>query len=659
MTRSIILAAAAAALTATQVAVAQAPAATNDDRHVLKLDDVELNTLIADISVLTGYTFITHPDVRKARVSVVSQTPMTSGELFQVFLTTLRVQGFTAIPAGRDTYRILPETIAATEAPISGQGANAFVTQIIKLDHANALEVAQQIKPVLDTQGQVAANGSTNTLIVVDYASNLQRVRSMIAEIDKDGAVTEAVALRNVPALEMEAILNRLNGNAAAGGQADGRSANGFIAVASQTSNAVMLRGSPAAVERARRVASELDATEPQRDNIRVIPLSYADAEEVVPILERVAQSISAQRAPADAASPLQTIAHHAPTNSLIVSGNPETLVAIEKVIAALDVRRPQVMVEAIIVEMSDDTARELGLQFILSGTGNTEVPFASTNFSRSAPNLLALTGALITDGFSDFTVNNPFRDAAISSLTATSGLTLGIGGQSGDTLFGAILNAVEDDTSSRILSTPFGMTLNNATSALIVGQEIPVTTGQVLGDANSNPFRTVEREDVGIQLEVTPRIADNDTVRLDIRQEVSSVFGSIGDVTPDLILDKREITASVLADDGEIIVLGGLIEQNDTVRDTKVPLLGDIPIAGRLFRSEGKATTRTNLMVFIRPTIVRSKEDARDATEQKYLYVRGEEILRGISEEYSIDRFVNDVLGTGMPVRPAGQPPG
>jgi general secretion pathway protein D len=306
---------------------------------------------------------------------------------------------------------------------------------------------------------------------------------------------------------------------------------------------------------------------------------------------------------------------------------------------------------------MSDDMTKELGLQFLLSGTGSSNVPFASTNFSSSAPNLLALTGALLTDGFEDLTKANPLRDSAISSLTGTAGLTLGFGGQSGDNLFGVILNAVEKDSNSRILSTPFGMTLNNATSALIVGQEVPITTGQVLDQANSNPFRTVERQDVGIQLEVTPRIGENDTVRLDIRQEVSSISGSIGTLTPDFILDKREITASVLADDGEIIVLGGLVEQTDTVRQSKVPLLGDIPIAGRLFRSDGKATTRTNLMVFIRPTIVRNKEDAKSATEQKYLYVRGEELMRGIPPENSIDRYVTEVLGGSGPMGSAANP--
>jgi general secretion pathway protein D len=289
--------------------------------------------------------------------------------------------------------------------------------------------------------------------------------------------------------------------------------------VASETSNAVLLRGDPASVTRARQVALQLDTTEPQRDNIRIIPLNYADAGEIVPILERVGLSVAAQRAPSDTSVPAQTISHHPATNSLIISGNAETLVAMEKVIAALDVRRPQVMVEAIIVEMSDDMTKELGLQFLLSGTGSSNVPFASTNFSGSAPNLLALTGALLTDGFEDLTKANPLRDSAISSLTGTAGLTLGFGGQSGDNLFGVILNAVEKDSNSRILSTPFGMTLNNATSALIVGQEVPITTGQVLDQANSNPFRTVERQDVGIQLEVTPRIGENDTVRLDIRR--------------------------------------------------------------------------------------------------------------------------------------------
>jgi general secretion pathway protein D len=252
MTKRILMAAA-AALSAAQWAAAQAPAETGD-KHVLKLDDVELNTLIADVSMLTGYTFITHPDVRKARVSVVSQTPMSTADVFQVFLTTLRVQGFAAIPAGRDTYRIVPESVAATEAPISGQGSNAFITEIIRLDYANAMDVAQQIKPVLDSQGQIAANANTNTLVIVDYASNLQRVRRMIESIDRDPSITETVALSNVPALEMEAVLNRLQGGATPDGNTSAGGRN-FLAVASETSNSVLLRGDTATVNKAREVA--------------------------------------------------------------------------------------------------------------------------------------------------------------------------------------------------------------------------------------------------------------------------------------------------------------------------------------------------------------------------------------------------------------------
>ncbi len=643
--RKSVLLALAAALAGSPASLAQSVPA-QDGKHVLKLDDVELNTLVADISTLTGYTFIVHPDVRRTRVSVVSQTPLSPSEIFQVFLTTLRVHGFVAVPAGRDTYRIVPENIATTEAPLAAQGAGGFVTEIFRLNHTNALEAAQMIKPILDTQGQVVANAGANALVVVDYSSNLSRARKIIEAIDRDPSTVETVSLRNVPASEMEALLNKLNQGS---GDQPGFGRR-FSAIASGTSNAIVLRGSESEVRRARQVAEQLDASDPERDNIRVITLSNADAAELVPILERLGASLAAQRAPSEAQSPVQTIAHHPPTNSLIISANQETLLAMEKVVASLDVRRPQVMVEAIIVEMSDEATRELGLQFLVSSTGSGDVPFASTNFSRSAPNLLALTGAVVTDAFDNLTRPNPFRDAAIRSLVGTPGLVAGIGGQSGDTLFGAIINAVENDTDSRILSTPFGMTLNNATSKLIVGQEIPITTGEVLGDANANPFRTVQRQDVGVQLEVTPRIGENNTVQLDIRQEVSNVFGSVGTVTQDLILDKREIKASVLADNGEIIVLGGLVEQRDTRRDARVPILGRIPLLGRLFSSRGNETTRTNLMVFIRPTIVRNQNDAGALTAQRFMYVRGEELMRGIGSDESIDAFLNEVIGRPGP---------
>lgn len=642
--RYALLAALALSLPSNEGAEAQQ---STSDRHVLNLDDVEIAALIQDVSTVTGFTFIAHPDVRRVRVTVVSQRPMTAAEVFDVFLSTLRVHGFAAVPAGPGTYRIVPEQVAVSEVGIGRTAPNTFVTEIIKLQNFSAVDAAQMVKPLVDAQGQVVANLNSNTIVVVDYASNMGRIRQIVNEIDRDQTRVETIALRNIPAREMQEILTRVQSGQA--GETSGYRSN-FSVVASETSNTIIVRGDEIAVARARQVASELDQTDPVRDNIRVVTLNNADAEEMVPILERVGATMTAQRAPSETAIAGPTIAHHQPTNSLVISADYETLLAMDKVIAALDVRRSQVLVEAIIVEMSDNAARELGLQFLLSGTEGSSVPFATTNFSRAAPNLLALTGALLTDGFQDIGETNPFRDAAISSLVGSPGLTFGVGGQSGNTLFGVILNAVENDTNSRILSTPFGMTLNNATSSLIVGQEVPVTTGEVLGDSNTNPFRTVERKEVGVKLQVTPRIGEDDTVRLDIVQEVSSIFGSVGEITQDLILDKREITTSVMADDGEIIVLGGLIEQTDTDVESRVPLLGSIPVVGRLFRSEGRQSTRTNLMVFIKPTIVRNREDVRASTTQKYLYIRADEIMRGVGEEESIDAFVRGVLGSEPP---------
>ena len=322
-----------------------------------------------------------------------------------------------------------------------------------------------------------------------------------------------------------------------------------------------------------------------------------------------------------------------------------------ERVIQELDKRRAQVLVEAIIVDISDDAARELGLQFLLSGTDGSTVPFVSTNYSRSAPNMLALAGALSSD--TPFSTGdsstNPFTTTALNSLLGLQGVTVGVGGQEGDTLFGAILTAVETDSNSRVLSKPFNLTLDNGKSSLLVGQDVPIATGQVLGDDNSNPFQTIDRKEIGIQLDVTPRISNDDTVRLDIFQEVSSISGVIGIATSDLIIDTRKIETSVLADSGEIIVIGGLIEQAETLSEEGVPVLSDIPGLGRLFRTEGEALTRTNLMVFIKPTIVRDKEGARDATSRSYRYIRAEELWDGETDS-SLDDFVSTVLGSPPP---------
>ena len=619
-------------------------------RHVLSLDDVDITALIDDVSIITGYTFILHPDVARTRVTVLSQAPMTTDEVFQVFLSTLRVHGFAAIPAGKGVYRVVPEQLAVGEAGGPNSGPNTFITQVFSLESFGAVEAAQMVKPLVDAQGQVVANARANSIVVVDYASNMPRIRDIVRELDQgDRTEVQTLALKSVPSREMATLLNELLGTR------NGNPVENFEVSSSPTSNSIVVRGDNPLVARALNIARDLDAEEPTRDNLRVIQLNNSKAEEIVPVLEKLAATMAEQGGPAEDTVPRATIAHHPETNSLIISAQPDTLLSMERVVDALDKRRAQVLVEAIIVEMSDDTARELGVQFLLAGQGDSTTPLVGTNFSRSAPNLLALAGALINedifdgggDGDDDSDGGgNPFKSAAINSLLGVNGTLLGIGGQSGDTLFGAVINAVEEDTNSRVLSKPFNMTLDNGTSSLLVGQNVPLTSGEVLGDANSNPFRTVQREEVGVKLEVTPRISSDNTIRLDIFQEVSSVFGQVGSASPDLILNTRNISTSVLADDGEIIVLGGLIEQTESTQNSKVPFLGDIPIAGNLFKSEGRGGTRTNLMVFIKPTIVRTQEDAARVTARSYNYIRAQELLREDDVDVSLDEFLGEVLG-------------
>ena len=581
-------------------------------RHVLSLNDVDITALIDDVSIITGYTFILHPDVRRTKVTVMSQAPMDTEEVFQVFLSTLRVHGFAAVPAGRGVYRIVPEQMAIGDAAVSGTGPNAFITQVFKLDNFSAIEAAQMVKPLVDAQGQVVANARSNTLVLVDYASNMPRLRDIVAGLDEnDRTKVETVELSNVPAREVQGILSDLLSDR------DDNPNNRFEVSASSSSNSIVVKGDEATVTRAIRVARELDNSDPIRDSLRVIELKNAKAEDIVPILERLGQTMAEQAAPGDAQLPGATIAHHQPTNSLVISASPDTILAMERVVEALDQRRSQVFLEASIGEISDSTARDLGVQFLLSGTGDSSVPFLSTNFSNSAPSLLQLAGATINSDVLGGT--NPGTTSAVTSLVGQQGIGVGGGGQSGDSLFGAIITALEEDEQSRGLSKPFNMTLDNGSSELLVGQQIPVATGETLGADNSNPFRTVTRQDVGIKLNVTPRITADDTIHLDIFQEVSSISPTLSDGLDDFVTNLRQITTTVLADDGEIIVLGGLIEQQQTTVSRKVPVAGDIPVVGNLFKSENTDNLRTNLMVFIRPTIVRDRDGARSVTQRSY----------------------------------------
>ncbi|HLM52746.1 MAG TPA: type II secretion system protein GspD, partial [Pseudoxanthomonas sp.] len=344
--------------------------------------------------------------------------------------------------------------------------------------------------------------------------------------------------------------------------------------------------------------------------------------------------------------------------NALIINADPETQRLLTDVINQLDQRREQVLVEAIVVEISDNAARELGVQLLVADRDG-DAPFLATQYPSASPGILPLAAGLLGQrdrGRGQDDLLDAAGRTALQSLLGLNGGLAGIGGGGGNTLFGLIINAVKSDTGSNLLSTPSIMTLDNEEAKILVGQEVPITTGEVLGDANTNPFRTTARQNVGIQLEVKPQINAGGGITLFLRQEVSSIAGAVSAGSDDLILNKRELQTKVLVDDGAIVALGGLLDQNDRQTVDKIPLLGDIPVLGGLFRNTARSRAKTNLMVFLRPTIVRSPGEAQRIAAPRYGYMRDSE-ARAPGQEAMLDALVRDYLRTNPPAAPAPGP--
>jgi general secretion pathway protein D len=330
------------------------------------------------------------------------------------------------------------------------------------------------------------------------------------------------------------------------------------------------------------------------------------------------------------------------------------------------------VLVEAIIVEISDNAAKKLGVQLLLSGLGGSNIPFAVTNYSNANPNLLTVAGAVAAERLRTTTttvngqvvtttqnssVADALQEAAVNSVLGATGGIGGLAFRAGNAIFGAIINAVKSDSKSNILSTPSIMTLDNQEARILVGQEIPITTGEALSPNFDNQFRTVDRENVGITLEVLPQINAGGSIKLNLRQEVSSIAGPVSGRSSDLILNKREIETVITVDDGEIVGIGGLLDDNERRTIEKIPFLGDLPAIGNLFKSKSRSRAKTNLMVFIRPTILRSPADARAMTERRYGYIRGMQYLQNPDQEPTIDELVREYMGM-VPPDPAPAPP-
>ncbi|WP_334164692.1 type II secretion system secretin GspD [Phenylobacterium sp.] len=654
-----------------------APAAAQE--QVLNLQDADIRVFIQDVARATGRTFIVDPRVQ-GKVTVASQEPLSRAELFDVLMSTLRANGLVAVPTGTGAYRIAPEEGAAQQPATLGASAGyGFATQVFRLRNLDAASAAETLKPLVGRQGAIIPSTRGNMLVVADYADNLRRIRGLLAQIDEDRATTQTVTLRSSSAREIAGVLNDLLKPPGA----DPQARNGVVSiVVVESSNSLILRGDADAVRPLLGVVADLDRRAETAGDVRVVTLQHANAEQLVPVLQQLVgqpvtpaapDAASTARRPATAqpaeAAPAPTptagaaranIARYPGANAIVIAADPDTQRMLAEVIRQLDVRRQQVLVEAIVVEVSDDAARRLGVQFALAGANGSAVPFASTGYSNAQPNLGAILGAAAGEQNlpQDSALLAQLRATAAQSLLGTNGLILGGAGQNGDVLFGFVINAVKSDGQSNLLSTPSIMTLDNQPATILVGQEVPVTTGEVLGDSNTNPFRTTARQNVGVQLEVTPQINAGGAITLYLRQEVSSIAGGLTTTVGDLVLDKREIETTVNVDDGQIVVLGGLLDQNDRDTVERTPLLGDVPVLGNLFKATSRRRTKTNLMVFIRPRIVRTAAEARAVTGPRYDYIAAQQALRNPARQSELEALVREYLRAEPPTGALPAPP-
>lgn len=593
--------------------------------HLITMQQADIRAFINDVSMVTGKTFIVDPRVQ-GKVTISSEQSLSKGEVFEVFKDVMRVHGYTLVRTATGEYRVTLIQGAAQDAPFTdGNGFNGrFATTVLKLSNTDAAEAARLIKPVMHSQGQLTANPGGNVLVITDFPENLRKAREIVKALDVSDSVMETVKLSNLSAIDAEEALKTLGGPKP-----------NYRVVAIPGSNSIVIEGSYAEVQKLKPIISSMDVGGASpRGAVSVVPLRFADGASIIELLNTLLPAYQREGQPAP------TVAYEPGSNTLVISASGETQAALEQIIRRLDVRRPQVLVEAIIVEISDTTAKELGVEFALAGLNGQNVPLLSSNFSRAAPNILGIA-AIAADAQNGFAPED--QADLVASLIGLDGGIAGISGVDNDTLYSVVVNALETDEDSNILSTPFVTTLDNVPATFLVGQEIPITTGESLGlgTTNVNPFRTFERKEVGIKLEVLPQISEGDVIRLEIKQEVSSIAGAITSLSSDFVTNKREIATTVLANDGEIIVLGGLLQDDEQIDLAKVPILGDIPVLGRAFQSKGKSRKKTNLMVFLRPKIIRNASDARPLTQDLLNRARVEEMRQSGRTTSKIDDYV------------------
>jgi general secretion pathway protein D len=595
----------------------------------LNFKEADIGAVISTVAEYTGKNFIIDPRV-KGKVTLISNRTMNKGEMYQVLLTILEVHGFSAIP-GDGVIKILPDADAKHNAmpnatdQAPGEGDQS-VTRVVEVKHINAAQLVPILRPLVPPQGHLAAYPQSNVLIISDRAANIERLVQIIKRIDQPSSgEIEIVTLQHAVASDLVRVLTNLQQQAA---KQEPKTAMPML-VADERTNSILIGGERADRLQLHAIISHLDSPAAVVGDTHVIYLRYAKAKDLVPVLTGVGTTQKGEgkgKAAAPPAAPSNQpfdIQADESTNALVITAAPTVFKSLESVIRQLDVRRAQVLVEAIIAEVSSDRAAELGVQWLFDGSG-ADNPVGAINFGGSGTSISSIAGAAAAAGG-----GSAGAGAAIASLG--SGASLGFGQFASKTFnFAGLIRALEGDGVTNVLSTPNLVTMDNEEAEIFVGQELSIPTGSFTNTGGStstvNPFTTFERKQVGIRLKVKPQINEGDAIRLDIEQKVDGISaGSAG--AGNVVTSERSIHTAVLVDDGRALVLGGLIKDDLVETEQKVPLLGDIPLLGALFRYKSVQKVKTNLMVFLRPTILRTKDDSLNLTRSKYNYIRDKQV--------------------------------
>jgi general secretion pathway protein D len=618
--------------------------------------DADLAQITEAVSAVTGKSIIIDPRV-KAQVTMLSSTPMSPNAFYEAYLSILQVHGYVAVPSGGNTIVIMPDAnarqVPANDLPgnVDG-GSSELVTQVIAVRNVSAAQLVPILRPLVATYGNLVAYSASNMLVITDRANNVNRMLRIIERIDKASDESyEIIQMQNATAAEILKVVNSLNstGGAAAQGAEGGQQ---LKVVADERTNSIIISGDKSARLRIKTLITYLDTPLQSGGNTKTRFLEYADAETLANSLKAqiqgIAQSVTGTAAPggvpvtsSSAVGNSVSIWADKATNALVVSAPPKVMEQIMAIVDALDIRRAQVHVEAIVVEVSASKAAELGVNWALYGSDGSNVPAAV--FSGGTNPITAIAAGAVSG---DYTA-------------LPSGTTFGIGRivDSGAS-FAAILRALQEDGNTNVISTPSIITLDNQEAKIQVTQQVPLITGQYASTGNTsgssgstvNPFTTVTREDIGTKLTITPKINKGGSVTLKISQEASSLSQQTGDAGS-LITNKRSIENQVMVDDGQTIVLGGLLEDNLIEGSSRVPILGSIPIIGNLFKSRNSTKTKTNLLVFIKPTILRNGVQASYETTSKYNFIRDLQLDRN-------DGKASLQLGEKQPLLPELQQP-